>query len=248
MGSLNFTTLDFSEKEVTYAGRSYPTGTIAAEALNINGQRLEALKPYSTAVANYQNALTRNRVTEPVLLSAKNAVYHCLLLLSELTPFDYLKDMPLKKILDSEFTMRIVAQANAIPKDADILPDLHEKYGKAIEMIKLTELFAVFYHSLANLQRLLVPFVERLSDEGFARTKDGYAEAFGVSFPKDVKLDYEDCSWLSLTNTTVQYVAMCPEGSDVPRIVTRMHFVSLAGLIRADFFEGLRVGNAPRKC
>ena len=98
------------------------------------------------------------------------------------------------------------------------------------------------------MQRLLVPFVERLSDEGFARTKDGYAEAFGVSFPKDVKLGHEDCSWLSLTNTTVQYVAMCPEGSDVPRIVTRMHFVSLAGLIRADFFEGLRAGNAPRKC
>ena len=53
---------------------------------------------------------------------------------------------------------------------------------------------------------------------------------------------------MSLTNTSVQYVPAIQPGSDTPQLVKRMHYVSFVGMFRSDFFEGLCVGHAPKKC
>ena len=53
---------------------------------------------------------------------------------------------------------------------------------------------------------------------------------------------------MSLTNASVQYVPAIQPGSDTPQLVKRMHYVSFVGMFRSDFFEGLCVGHAPKKC
>ena len=53
---------------------------------------------------------------------------------------------------------------------------------------------------------------------------------------------------MSLTNTSVQYVPAIQPGSDTPQLVKRMHYVFFVGMFRSDFFEGLFVGHAPKKC
>ena len=53
---------------------------------------------------------------------------------------------------------------------------------------------------------------------------------------------------MALTNATVQYVPAIRLGNTQAQLVKRMHFVSFVGMFRADLFEGLCVGHAPRKC
>ena len=53
---------------------------------------------------------------------------------------------------------------------------------------------------------------------------------------------------MSLVNLSVQYLSTILPGKDDPQIVKRIHYVSFVGMLRADLFEGLSVGHAPRKC
>ena len=46
----------------------------------------------------------------------------------------------------------------------------------------------------------------------------------------------------------MQYVVVQHPRKSVPVLVKRMHYVSFVGMFRSDFFEGLRYGNAPRRC
>lgn len=53
-------------------------------------------------------------------------------------------------------------------------------------------------------------------------------------------------SWLSMTNVSVQYTAGTSRNR--PQMKKHMHFISFGGMLRADFFEGLSVGHAPKRC
>ena len=51
-----------------------------------------------------------------------------------------------------------------------------------------------------------------------------------------------------LTNATVQYVPAIHPGNAEAQLMRRMHYMSFGSMFRADLFEGLCVGHAPRKC
>ena len=53
---------------------------------------------------------------------------------------------------------------------------------------------------------------------------------------------------MALANETSQYLSILRPGEDRARLVKRIHYVSFVGMLRADFFEGLCVGHAPKKC
>ena len=53
---------------------------------------------------------------------------------------------------------------------------------------------------------------------------------------------------MSVANNSIQYVTTVRPGEDVAKLVKRMHYVSFVGMFRSDFFEGLCVGHAPKKC
>ena len=78
------------------------------------------------------------------------------------------------------------------------------------------------------------------------RSPDGLAVLFGTAFPPEVSFTGND--WMSMMNTTVQYVSVEKEDSSAPLLVKRMHYVSFVGLLRSDLFEGLCVGHAPKRC
>jgi hypothetical protein len=52
---------------------------------------------------------------------------------------------------------------------------------------------------------------------------------------------------MSGMNLSDQYMAGKDDKGN-PVIIRRKHYVSVAGMLRADFFEGLAVGHAPKKC
>lgn len=53
---------------------------------------------------------------------------------------------------------------------------------------------------------------------------------------------------MALTNETSQYLSVLHTGEDKAKLVKRIHYVTFVGMLRADFFEGLCVGHAPKKC
>lgn len=53
---------------------------------------------------------------------------------------------------------------------------------------------------------------------------------------------------MSMTNVTQQYLTILHPQKETPLLVKRMHYVSFVGMLRGDYFEGLRNGNGPKKC
>ena len=90
-------------------------------------------------------------------------------------------------------------------------------------------------------------FALMLDAEGSDRTPDGLAELFGRCFPAEFRLN-EASPWMALTNETSQYLSVLHTGEDKAKLVKRIHYVTFVGMLRADFFEGLCVGHAPKKC
>lgn len=78
------------------------------------------------------------------------------------------------------------------------------------------------------------------------RKIDGLAEAVAQHFP-DVLIFNESGKWMSGMNLSDQYMAGKDDKGN-PVIIRRKHYVSVAGMLRTDFFEGLAVGHAPKKC
>ncbi|MBS6309659.1 MAG: hypothetical protein KH842_00220 [Firmicutes bacterium] len=97
-------------------------------------------------------------------------------------------------------------------------------------------------------KKTMTAFAEFLQENAEIRTPAGYAAAFGQFFKENATLEESNPSWMALTNATVQYVPAIRPGNAEAQLVKRMHFVSFVGMFRADLFEGLCVGHAPRKC
>ena len=51
-----------------------------------------------------------------------------------------------------------------------------------------------------------------------------------------------------MTNVTQQYATVPHPEKGHALLVKRMHYVSFVGMLRADFFEGLRWGHGPKRC
>ena len=53
---------------------------------------------------------------------------------------------------------------------------------------------------------------------------------------------------MSMTNVTIRYSAGTSPETGITQMRKHMYFVSFGGMLRADFFEGLSVGHAPKRC
>lgn len=153
--------------------------------------------------------------------------------------------------LDEMYTMqsckRIMSYHKAVGAGALTREQLN-RYGATMDLLELTPALANLWDALTTPREKLGAFADRLDGANLLRTRDAYVNAFSECFPSECDLGDSIDAWLSMSNTTVQYIAGRASDEDEPQIMKRMHFVSFGGMLRADFFEGLAVGHAPKRC
>lgn len=240
--------LDFGREQVIYEGKTFPTGAIAVAALNMDQTIIDQMEPCCNALKSFRGAFNRGKVTDPLLISARQAALRILTQMADMPPFDHYKDAPLKNLVDETYTKANVMTATGLAKVDASVAVLTPQQHNALKMIRLTDVLANLADAVSILQQHIAPFAESMMDESCTRTIAGFAYAVRDHFNETITYQKDDNSWTALINVTMQYKTAMPEGAKVPVIVTGMEFVSLGGMFRADFFEGLRVGHAPRKC
>ena len=121
-----------------------------------------------------------------------------------------------------------------------------EEYRHGVLLGRLTPVLAQLADSLRAYKEAMAEFARLVDADDADRSPDGLAELFGRAFPPEVS--FTGTEWMSMMNTTVQYVSVQREDNPAPMLVKRMHYVSFVGLLRSDLFEGLCVGHAPKRC
>ena len=135
-----------------------------------------------------------------------------------------------------------------LPMEQQAVSNITGAHPLAALLIRVIPVLGYLSYSLRQYKMTLTAFAEFLQENAEIRTPTGYAAAFGQFFNENATLEENNPSWMALTNATVQYVSAIRPGNSEAQLVKRMYFVSFVGMFRADLFEGLCVGHAPRKC
>ena len=241
-------TLDFRADKVIYNARIMPAGTLACQALNFPRERiakiLEDTPPLTALVKDLNNHMCSPELLEP----AKASIYQILSLMQDQPPFCYMDMEIIRQTMEVLLKPELcdaypeICQADrrtatdARSRGAFLLKDLFDEYVYMLEHLG---------YSLEQYLDGMTSFAEEL-DQLENRKPDGLARATARRFPEIFSLD-DESSWMAGANEGCQYLAVKDENG-TPSIVRRNHYVSVAGLLRADFFEGLAVGHAPKKC
>ncbi len=241
--------LTFIDDTVTYRGETRPTGSVACMAMNISKETVDAALPLCQRIAPVNTMLRTGVADKAAMNSARLAAHVLLRLIAQHEPFTFFTHPELERRLDQVFTMDAFKKIHAYQSTvlAGTLDDAaQEKFGPTIDLMMLTPALANFSDAITLLQEHIVPFAEKLDKGNLPRTQEAYLAEFSESFPEDVHMGDGSDSWLSMTNVSVQYTA----GTSRNRLQMKkhMHFISFGGMLRADFFEGLSVGHAPKRC
>ena len=239
-------TLDFWQDNVTYEGKSMPTGTLACAALNLSDEVIAKLSQLCMPLNLYMGALQLGQADTAQMEMARESAVQIVELLRNMPPFSCLEYEPVHSYVDAVFTEDYLQNTTDFAKSGNLAGVVSPEYQKAFTLLRVLPVMAHLGFSLAEYKRELLPFAEKLHESD--RTPDGYAASFGQYFSSDPDLSAENPGWMSLANASVQYAAAVIPGKEKSQLVKRMHYVSFVGMFRSDLFEGLCVGHAPRKC
>ena len=243
-------TLDFWQDTVIYEGRTLPIGTLACDALNISADTLAQMNEQCQKINLLLGMLNAGQDASALFPMARVAALEMLDILSKTPPFSCM-DIPkhrerIEKVFTADSAQKYVefaikAAANSLQLDE--VPN----YADAIMLQRYTAVFGHLAYSLEEYQKAMLDFAEKSDGNEADRTAEGFAKMFGSYFPPKFSIT-ESNAWMSVANNSVQYVATIRPGEDIAKLVKRMHYVSFVGMFRADLFEGLCVGHAPKKC
>ena len=243
-------TLDFWQDTVIYEGKTFPVGTLACDALNVPADTITRMNEQCEKINLLLGMLNAGQDTSALFPMAKEAALTMLEILSKTPPFSYM-DIPkhrerIEKVFTADNALKYVefaikAVTNSLPFEE--VP----KYADAVMLQRYTAVCGHLAYSLEEYQKAMLDFAEKSDGNEADRTAEGFAKMFGSYFPPKFSIT-EGNAWMSVANNSVQYVATIRPGEDIAKLVKRMHYVSFVGMFRSDFFEGLCVGHAPKKC
>ena len=237
----NLLMLEFARDTVTYEGRTAPTGTLGCEALNISDEAIASLVEPCKALNEFITALGQMSVPDELINKAQDAAAKILDAMKGMEPFAHLDyDFYVSSIADA-FSPEALTQLRALNMamlTRGLAAAQEPGLRKGALLSRIAPVLAQLAYSLAEYKRTMTALAESLNDTNVERTPDGLAVAFGAHF--DVSSD----SLMTFANTSVQYVSV----GEPQKLVRRMTYVSLIGLLRSDLFEGLAAGHAPRRC
>lgn len=241
-------TLDFGADTVTYAHQTFPTGALACQALNIPREQLRRLQELAVPLTALAAGLQKDSCDPALLEPAKVSAHEIIIQMQDQSPFCYLDTDLLHQAIDSLFTPDMLAVYPVLrhpDRDAMHQPEVAGGYLLAETFARYVCVLEHLGHSLEQYLDIFTEFGMYL-DSQHNRKADGLAKAVAQQFPNLLSLD-DEATWASGMNQSSQYIAM-KDSNGSPVIGRRHHYVSLAGMLRADLFEGLAVGHAPKKC
>lgn len=241
--------LDYWQDTVFYEGRSFPAGTIGCDSLNIPDEVIVKLGELCAGLNLAMGAATTGKLDAGLLAAAQGNAFQIVDLLQDIKPFSYLDANHCREQIDRLFA---ADQLNHINEYAAALLSgtaafLDAQYKDVLHFFRLLPVMAQLGFSLAEFQKTMLQFAAELDKPDCQRTPEGYAAVFGSFFPPAPTLT-DNGGWMSLANTSMQYVSVLRPGQDKAVLVKRMHYVSFVGMFRSDLFEGLCVGHGPKKC
>lgn len=244
-------TLIFADDTVQYRDRIMPTGSVACQAMNIPKEALEESLPYCQRIAAV-NAMLRTGVTDKSAMgSARLAAHGLLKLMARHEPFTFFANPELDQRLDQVFTVEAfkkIRAFNSAVQNGQMDEEAEKKFGPTKDLLGLAPSLANYYDAITMLQEHIAPFADRLDGQDSPRTKEAYLSQFSQSFPEDFVMGNGSDSWMSMANVTVQYAAGVNEKNGQMQMKKHMHFLTFGGMLRADFFEGISIGHAPKRC
>ena len=244
-------TLIYADNTVQYRDHVSPAGSIAVQAMTIPRESLEDALPLCKRVASVNTMLHTGVTDKTAMNSARMAAHPLLKLIAKYEPFTFLSAPELDQRLDQAFTVDAFKKIRAFGSllaNEKMNETAKEKYIPTQDLLALAPMMSNYYDAITMLQEHISPFAEKLDAMHAPRTKEAYLSQFSQSFPQDFLMGDGTDSWMSMTNVTVQYTAAPVTGSDHMQMQKHMRFLSIGGMLRADFFEGLSVGHAPRRC
>ena len=246
----NILSLDFWQDTVIYGSKTFPSGTLGCDALNIPTKVIEQLNDLCIALNLLMGTLNAGCGNPALLPAAKESAKQIADLLKDVKPFSYLDVPDAANRVERVFSEVSLANANAYyaaVQNGTLTSLADTRYEQGLKLLRVLPILAHLGFSLGAYQKTMISFAEKLNAPDCKRTPDSYAELFGESFPVMENFGEGD-GWMSMTNATLQYVPVVRPGSTVPTLVKRMLYVSFVGMFRSDLFEGLCVGHAPKKC
>ncbi|MBQ9263464.1 MAG: hypothetical protein IJ189_04550 [Clostridia bacterium] len=245
------TTLIYADDTVQYRERILPAGAIACMALNIPKESLAKALPLCKRVASVNTMFHTGVVDKTAMSSAREAAHPLLKLIARHEPFTFFGVPELDQRLDQAFTVdafKKIRAFNNLVQNEKMDEAAKRKYVPTEDLLALAPTMANYYDAITMLQEHISPFAEKLDAENCPRTKEAYLTQFSQSFPRNVVIGDGTDSWMSMANVTVQYTAAPAPDTRHMQMQKHMRFLSFGGMLRADFFEGLSVGHAPRRC
>ena len=207
-------------------------------------EKLNELCPRVNLLLETMNQQTPNAALLP---DAGKAAEEILTLLRDVPPFHRLDmDFYLPGI-SKAFTLEGLQAYSSAQLSGSLSTKQLEEVRLGVLLGRIVPVLGHLAFSLAEYKKGMERFALMLDAEGSDRTPDGLAELFGRCFPAEFRLN-EASPWMALTNETSQYLSVLHTGEDKAKLVKRIHYVTFVGMLRADFFEGLCVGHAPKKC
>ena len=242
----NMLTLDFGHDTVTYEGHTMPTGVLGCSALNIPDDMISTLDDLCAPLNTFMGSLQAGMPDAEYLSSARESAVQILDVLAATSPFSYLDRDFYAKGIEDAFTPEGIDDFRAYTlalMTGGVNAETMAQHRRGILLGRLTPVLAQLGFSLREYKQEMSAFAEKLNGPEVERTSNGLAACFGEHFKPE-----QGSTWMDTTNISVQYVSAALPGEDALRLVKRMHFISFVGMLRADLFEGLCVGHAPKKC
>lgn len=244
-------TLIFADDTVQYREKIHPAGSIACMAMNTSKETLDASLPLCKRIAKVNTMISTEVVNQADMNDARLAAHALLKLISQREPFIFLGMAEWGKRLDRAFTadaFKGILLFGVAMLNGQMNEEVKEQFRSTADLMALAPVLANYYDALTLLQEHIAPFAESLDMKNMPRTKEAYLSQFRQSFPEEFTLGDGSDSWMSLANVSVQYTAGMSADDEHMQMQKHMHFVSLGGMLRADFYEGLAVGHAPKRC
>ena len=251
MKSNDISSLAFRNNTVSYMGQVYPTGSIFCKVLNIPGDVLSQINAACCQISAVNTMINTMMADQNEMADACASAHELLRLLAAHEPFTFFADERYHVRIDQIFTCDaingIMAYQTAI-LTGRYTDAVAEELVDTLELCRLAPVLANTGDALTTIQTHVLPFIEQLDGTESDRTPEGYAAIFAKAFPADFEIGDGTSAWLSLTNVSMQYTAEHDETGAGPFITKVMNFVTMGGLLRADLFEGLAIGHAPKRC
>ena len=246
--------VDFHEDQMYLAGQAYPKGYFANEILNIGGKKVAQLLRCAAPAIRLRNDLLENRFDPAMFEQFDDSICLVKSILHKQMPF-CLMDWNTENAHVANALSQRVKRAVSAYYEAQNKGKLPEKYDALFHKFYMSVLdfYVCAPTDIACFRLKLVQLEEKLRNldvrdaPHFAAVVEEFFEQPMQHSTRLSSCDQNTMSGFTLEpNIRQEYVTLTNLRNQ--KIGRRLHFTRLMDFLVTDFFEGLQVGHAPKKC